>query len=104
MSTEKTLEKAMLNRKPISFQYNKIGKVQTIKVENSRVILISTTRLGKKTIMIDESNMNNKSSPSWKYFDMEEMRNVQIVNDDCAFIAAQELSLIDGFTMESFAV
>jgi hypothetical protein len=48
--------------------------------------------------------MNNKSSPSWKYFDMEEMRNVQIVNDDCAFLAAQELSLIDGFAMESFAV
>ncbi|MES2961087.1 MAG: hypothetical protein V4694_01755 [Pseudomonadota bacterium] len=103
MSTEKTLEKAMLNRKPISFQYNKIGKVQTIKVENARVILISTTRLGKKTIMIDESDMS-KSSPSWKYFDMEEMRNVQIVNDDCAFVAAQELSLIDGFAMESFAI
>ena len=68
------------------------------------MILISTTRLGKKTIMIDESNMNNKSGPSWKYFDMEEMRNVRIVNDVCPFVAAQELSLIDGFAIESFAV
>ena len=84
MQTQEILKKAMSNRKPISFQYHRIGKDQQESVGSARVILISTDNFGKETVMIDLFSTQNKfknSMPSWRYFDMNDMCNIQILSN-----------------------
>ncbi len=88
MEAQEILKKAMSNRRPISFQYYKIGKMQAEEIGNARIILISTDESGKETVMLDlfrnKVGVQNKFKnllPIWRYFDMSEMSNIQILNE-----------------------
>ena len=85
MNTQETLTKAMLNRKAISFQYSRLGKIHRAEITNAHVIFISN-KLGKKTVTTDLSQ-NEGNLPGWKNFDISNMFNVQIVGDERAAAA-----------------
>jgi hypothetical protein len=89
MQAQEILKKAMSNRKSISFQYYKIGKTNAEKVGNAHVILISTDGSGKETVMLELSqNVDTAKSkfrnafPSWRYFDMNDMVDIEILNNE----------------------
>jgi hypothetical protein len=84
--TEETLTKAMSNRNQISFQYNQHGMMggdtRKEQIGNARIILISTNKSGNSSIMLDlpcGENRAKKNIPSWRYFDVENMSDIQIV-------------------------
>jgi len=77
MNTQDTLTKAMLNKQAISFQYSRLGKMSGEEIKNAHVIFISN-RLGRKIVAADVSYEQNGAS-GWKHFDLNSMRNVQIV-------------------------
>ncbi len=87
MNSQEVLKKAMSNRQPISFQYQKIGRIRTENIENARVILMSTDGFGKDSVMVDLPQNNSAVKnimPSWRYFDMNDMLNIEILNNQFA--------------------
>lgn len=87
ISTGEVLTKAMANRSPISFQYNKLGlfgeETKKEQIGNARIILISTSKSGQSTIMLDlpqnkQSPNRRKGISSWRYFDINNMSDIQI--------------------------
>lgn len=73
MNTQETLTTAMLNKKPISFQYSRIGKSRGEEIAQARVIFISN-KFGKKTVTTEASGVSG-----WKNFDVSSMFNVRIL-------------------------
>jgi hypothetical protein len=87
ISTGEVLTKAMANRSPISFQYNKLGlfgeETKKEQIGNARIILISTSKSGQSTIMLDlpqnkQSLNKSRGISSWRYFDINNMSDIQI--------------------------
>jgi hypothetical protein len=78
MNTQETLEQAMLNRKAVTFHYNRLGKIHAEEIGNAHIILIST-RFGKKTITVDVAQ-NDRAMMGWKNFDLNNISKVEIVN------------------------
>ncbi len=84
MNTQDTLTKAMLNKKPISFQYTRLGRVTGEEIKNAHVIFISN-KFGKKIVSTEVAY--EKSGPAgWKNFDLSSMCNVRILEEKMAAI------------------
>lgn len=80
MSAQEIVEKAMLNRMPISFKYNKLGRVQKENFGSAHVMFISTNKCGRKCVTADIMHDSGSSLQSWKSFDLNDMCDIQIVN------------------------
>jgi len=78
MTTQETLEQAMLNRKAVTFLYNRLGRMQAEEIGNAHIILISSAS-GKRTITVDISR-NNQAMLGWKNFDLNNISKVEIIN------------------------
>ncbi len=78
MTTQETLEQAMLSRKSVKIFYNRLGKITADEIGHAHVVLISSS-LGKKTVTVDLSR-NNHAMLGWKSFDLSNISRVEILN------------------------
>ncbi len=78
MNTQEALEQAMLSRKTVSFEYNRLGRTEKEKVGNAHIILI-TNQCGRKMVTID-ARQNNTISTGFKNFDLNNISRVEIIN------------------------
>lgn len=92
MTKLETLTKAIENKLQISFQYNKPGKIEGIRIGNPHAIFIFTSKAGKTStklhlVQVDGvSDSGNKDDfPFWRPFDIEYISDVEILESNGQF-------------------
>lgn len=92
MNTLETLIRAIEKRKQIKFEYNKIGKVEGVRIGNPHAVFIFTTKTTRiqstkvhivQTAGVSDSNAKNE----FRTFDIQEISNVQCLEDEDSFHA-----------------
>ena len=90
MNTLETLIRAIEIKKPITFEYNKVGKVQGSRKGNPHAIFIFTTKSTRiqstkvhivQTDGVSDSNAKNE----FRTFDIKEISNVQCIENENSF-------------------
>ena len=90
MNTLETLKRAIEKRKPIKFEYNKVGKVEGVRIGNPHAIFIFTTKTTRiqstkvhivQTDGVSDSNAKNE----FRTFDIQEISNIQCMEDEDSF-------------------
>ena len=92
MNTLELLKKAIENKKPISFEYNKIGKLSK-RIGNPYVIYIFVSQAGVKSTKVDivqtageSDSESDKPFPSFRGFlDIKNILNVEILENQPSF-------------------
>lgn len=90
MNTLETLIKAINERKPIKFEYNKVGKVSGLRVGNPHAVFIFTTKTTRiqstkvhivQTGGVSDSNAENE----FRTFDIKEISNIECIENEGTF-------------------
>jgi predicted DNA-binding transcriptional regulator YafY len=90
MNTLETLIRAIEKRKPIRFEYNKVGKIEGSRTGNPHAIFIFTTKTSKiqstkvhivQTGGVSDTNAKNE----FRTFDIKEISNIQCMEEEDSF-------------------
>ncbi|QIC11917.1 WYL domain-containing protein [Morganella morganii] len=84
------LEKAILERKSISFEYNKTGKTLGVRIGNPHAIFIFKAKDGREStkvhlVQVDGVTDSEPNFPDFRMFNIEEITNVAIIDSDIPF-------------------
>lgn len=97
MNSLEVLNRAIEARKPISFEYNKYGKVRGERIGNPHAVFIFTAKSGEQSTKIDlvqvsgvSDSKNEKPLPSWRFYNIEDLSNVKMVEAESVFIVDSE--------------
>ena len=93
MNTLQILEQAIKNKKPISFEYIKEGKVKGKRIGNPYAIFIYTaknTRIQSTKVHIVQTGGVSDSEeknpfPSFRMYNIEDLSNIKILEDKNSF-------------------
>lgn len=96
MTILEILEQAIAEKKPISFTYNKDGRIQSNRIGNTHAVYIFTAISGEQSTKVDifqtggdSDTKNEKPLPSWRIFKIEDILNVVILNNEPDFLPAE---------------
>ncbi len=86
------LKKAIEARKPISFTYNKLGKTPGIRIGNPHAVWVMRKKDGTESTKVhvlqtEGISDSNEKLPSFRLFDLGEMRDVVVHEDQPQFEA-----------------
>lgn len=90
MNTLQILTEAIEKRKPVKFEYNKVGKVEGPRIGNPHAIFIFTTKTTRiqstkvhivQTGGVSDSNAENE----FRTFDIKEISNIQCMEAEDSF-------------------
>ena len=98
MNTIESLKEAIKLQKPISFKYDKEGKIKGERIGNPHAVFIFTaknTRIQSTKIDLVQTGgasdtENEKPLPSWRFFNIEDISNVIILYDEQKFTPDSE--------------
>lgn len=97
MNTIESLKEAIKSQKPISFEYNKEGKINGKRIGNIHAVFIFTAKSGKQSTKVDlvqtagvSDTEQEKPLPSWRFFNIEDISNVIILHNEKEFIPDSE--------------
>lgn len=84
------LRRAISDRKSISFEYNKPGKISGERVGNPHAIFIMRTKDGNEStkvhlVQVDGVTDSEPNFPEFRMFNIEEIVNVKIIESDSPF-------------------
>lgn len=103
MTKLETLTKAIEKQLPISFKYNKPGKIEGVRIGNPHVVFIFTAKSGKtstKLHLVQEDGVSDSGTkddfPFWRPFDIEYISDVEILENSGRF------EIDDGYNPESY--
>jgi len=85
------LIKAIQERKPISFEYNKAGKVAGIRIGNPHAVFImrkkdSTESTKVHIVQTSGVTDSNPNFPDFRMFDIVELSNIKIIDGKPPFV------------------
>ncbi len=91
MNTLESLKKAIELQKPISFEYNKEGKVRGKRIGDTHVIFIFTKKSGEQdtkvhivqTRGVSDTEPNN--FPDFRMFNISELSNIEVLENEDKF-------------------
>ena len=92
MNTLETLKMAIESQKPISFEYNKEGKVQGERIGNPHAVFIFTAKSRKqstKTHIVQTEGVSDTEPadfPDFRMFNIEELSNIKILENKNQFL------------------
>jgi len=82
------LTEAIRNRKQISFEYNKLGKISGERIGNPHAVFILTTLAGIKSTKIHivqtggvSDSKVEKPFPDFRMFNIEDLSNLKLLNN-----------------------
>lgn len=97
MNTLDALIQAINSRKPISFEYNREGKMRGVRIGNPHAVFIFTANSGKQSTKIDlvqtegvSDTSSEKPLPSWRFFNIENMSSVIVLENEPNFQPAED--------------
>lgn len=103
MNKLETLTKAIEKQLPISFQYNKPGKIEGARIGNPHAVFIFTAKSGKtstKLHLVQEDGVSDSGTkddfPFWRPFDIEYISDVEILENNGKF------EIDDGYKPDSY--
>lgn len=83
---------AIKNRKPVSFEYNKEGKVQGKRMGNPHAVFIFTSKAGEKSTKIHIVQTDGVSDskeispfPDFRMFNIEDLGNMILLEESLVF-------------------
>lgn len=83
---------AIKNRKPVSFEYNKAGKVQGKRIGNPHAVFIFTSKAGEKSTKIHIVQTDGVSDskevspfPDFRMFNIEDLSNMLLLEESLVF-------------------
>lgn len=83
---------AIKQRKPVSFEYNKPGKISGQRIGNPHAVFIFTSKAGEKSTKIHivqtagvSDSKDEKPFPDFRMFNIEDLSDLTILNDSPAF-------------------
>lgn len=81
---------AIMHRKPISFEYNKPGKVRGIRIGNPHAVFVMHLKDGSKSLKVHLFQTggvsdSSQSLPDFRTFDLKDITNVFISEDSHTF-------------------
>ncbi|WP_375084230.1 hypothetical protein ACE2AL_08080 [Providencia sp. SKLX074055] len=84
------LKKAILERKSISFEYNKVGKIPGKRIGNPHAIFIYRAKDGREStkvhlVQVDGVTDSEPNFPDFRMFNIEEITNVAIIENGIQF-------------------
>jgi hypothetical protein len=92
MTKLEVLKKSVENRLPISFEYNKPGKTQGIRIGNVHAIFIFTAKSGAistKLHVVQTKGVTDSADkggfPFWRSFNIEHVSNVEVLEGEVQF-------------------
>jgi len=93
MNTLETLKDAITNRQPISFEYNKEGKIEGKRIGNPYAVFIYTaknTRIQSTKVHIVQTggvSDSKEENPflSFRMYNIEELSNVTVLKNEKSF-------------------
>lgn len=90
MNTLETLIRAIEKRKPIKFEYNKVGKVEGVRIGNPHAVFIfitKTTRIQSTKVHIVQTDgvSDSGANNEFRTFDIQEISNIQCMEDGESF-------------------
>ena len=96
------LKEAIEQKAPISFEYNKQGKVEGVRVGNPHAVFIMRRKDGTESTKVhiyqtDGVSDSGQVLPSFRMFDLEEITNVKILELSAFEIAEQYNPEWDGY-------
>jgi hypothetical protein len=87
-----TLILAIKSRKPVSFEYNKVGKVAGIRIGNPHAVFIFTSKEGAQSTKIHLVQTGGVSDtidvspfPDFRTFNIEDLSNMVILENSLSF-------------------
>ena len=87
------IKQAIIDRKPISFEYSKKDKIKGIRTGNPYVIFRLTSRLGEKSTKVHivqtggvSDSKNKKPFPDFRMFNLEYIYNVTVLKNNDSFV------------------
>lgn len=86
MTSIDTLILAIKSRKPITFQYNKIGKVNGPRIGNPHAVFIFTSKKGEistKVHIVQTGGVSDtlEDDTDFRTFNLEELSDIKIIED-----------------------
>ncbi len=103
MTKLELLTTSIENRQPISFQYNRPGKTEGVRIGNAHAIYIFTSDAGAISTKLHlvqtkgVSDTANKEAKSyWRTFNMEYISDINILNE------SKQFEISDGYNPESY--
>lgn len=86
------LVEAINTRTPVSFEYNKPGKVRGIRIGNPHAVFIFTAKSGSKSTkvhLVQTSGVSDSKDrnpfPDFRMFNIEDLSNVELLTDEHQF-------------------
>lgn len=96
MNTLELLKKAIKLKKPISFDYNKEGKVTGKRIGNIHAIFVFTNKNGEQDTKVDlyqtggvSDTSVEKPLPSWRFYSLDYFSNIEILESEQTFNEAE---------------
>lgn len=86
------LKKAIKMRKPISFEYNKEGKVKGKRIGNPHAVFVFTKKTGEQDIKIHivqtawVSDTEPSNFPDFRLFNIKEISKIEILEKEIEFL------------------
>lgn len=90
MNTFELLQKAIKERKPISFEYNKPGKDKGKRIGDPHAIFISTTDKTNVDIYQRDGISEKGEIPGWRPFTIDFIDNIEILLNKPSFEIAPD--------------
>lgn len=89
------LKCAIEERKPISFTYNKPGKISGVRIGNPHAIWVMRKKDGSEStkvhiVQTDGVSDSGQSFPSFRMFDLSELGDISVIENDPQFVIAAE--------------
>jgi hypothetical protein len=91
MDTLKTLKQAIKNKQPISFEYNKKGKIKGERIGHPYAVFIYTAKNSRvqstKVHILQTEGVSDsqKPFPSFRMYNIEDLSNITILSSDKPF-------------------
>ena len=89
------LKEAIKKRAPISFEYNKPGKIFGLRLGNPHAVYIMRKKDGSETTKVDIVQTDGVSDsgqefPSFRMFDLKELSNIKIETENTPFEISEQ--------------
>ncbi len=92
MSVLDALTEAIRLKKPVSYEYNKPGKSQGVRIGNPYVVFVFTSKDGKKSTklhIVQTSGVSDSDDrqplPSFRTHELDWLSNITILHDQSSF-------------------
>lgn len=103
MSLE-SIRNAITSNKPISFNYNKTGKIQGLRIGNPHAVWVMRKKDGTETtkvhiVQVGGVSDSGQEFPSFRMFDLKDVGDVSVLHDSPEFTPDEKYNPEwDGYT------